>query len=176
MLQAITDDGYLHWRCLMFDPLDGELISCGEMKKCHIDEAVYREVPGVSKPGQGAMIDLPACTCGARTSLKADYTIRELWYETVVFVNERGEPQVYALPLQHVRNLHLHQLLYEQGRAAYPPVIAMPAPEVLNHPMFAEVRSPEGVAALWMGFSVARQRGILAITAKETLPMLASGE
>jgi hypothetical protein len=157
MLQQITDDGYLHWRCIVLDPLDGELISCGEMKSCHIDEAIYREDTKAKKPGSGAMIDLPVCDCGARMSLKADYTIRELWHETVVFTDEQHVPQVYALPLQYVRNLRVHWMLYERGRAAYAPVLPMPLPEVLTHPHFAQIKHPDGIYALWFGFAAAQQ-------------------
>jgi hypothetical protein len=156
-LEAITDDGYLHWQCIMLDPLDGEMISCGETKQCHIDEAVYREVPEADKPGFGAMIDLPRCACGVQLSLKADFTLKELWHEVVIFVDELRRPQVYALPLQYVRNLRAHWMLYERGRATYAPVLPMPTHEVLEHPQFAQIKHPDGVYALWFGFAVARQ-------------------
>ena len=168
-LEAITDKSYLHWRCTMLDPLDGELISCSEHKTCHIDEAVYREAPAATVPGRGAMIDLPRCACGALTSLKADYSLRELWHEVVIFIDELHRPQVYALPLQYVRNLRAHWMLYERGKAAYAPVLPMPPQEVLAHPHAVLIENPDGIYAVWFGFEIARQKMRLLGSAKEYL-------
>ena len=154
-IEAITEDDILHWRCVMLDPLDGEIVSCGEMKSCHIDEAAY-VIRDPSSP-RGSTITLPRCQCGTQMFLKADYTLKELWHEVVVFTDELRRPQVYALPLQYVRNLCVHWMLYERGRAAYAPVLPMPTREVLEYPQFTQIRNPDGVYALWFGFAVARQ-------------------
>ena len=156
MLEIITEEGYLSWQCLVFNKY-GDLVSCGEQKSAHIDAAVYREASEADKPGSGAMIDLPKCICGAQISLKADYTICELWHEVVIFTDEQHVPQVYALPLAHVRNLRVHWMLYERGKAAYAPVLPMPTQEVLKHPQFTQIKHPDGIYALWFGFAVARQ-------------------
>lgn len=164
MIEAITEDGYLRWQCIIRDSLDDEIISCGEMQTAHIDSVVYREMEGATIPGRGAMIDLPRCQCGAQLQLKADYTLKELWHETLPIDeqgnrwNGQGTLVGYALPLRYVRNLRIHWMLYSLGRAAHAPVLAMPEPALLTHPLFAEARNPEVVAALWLGYSLAKAR------------------
>jgi hypothetical protein len=154
-LQAITDDGYLHWRCVMLSALDGELLSCGELKTCHIDEVVYVQPdPGSAR---GPTIALPRCQCGAQLFLKADYSIKELWHETLIFVeDETDRVYAYALPLRYMLNLRVHAALYERGKAAYGPVLDMPPLALLEYPQWAGVK-PQTIYALWFGFAVARQ-------------------
>lgn len=164
-LAAITKDGYLHWQC--YGGEEDEY--CGASLSAHIDEAIYRESLRTNKPGRGAMIDLPQCACGALTSLKADYTLKELWHEVVIFVDELHRPQVYALPLQYTRNLRVHWMLYERGKATYAPVLPMPPQEVLEHPHAALIENPDGIYAMWFGFEVARQKARLLGSAKERI-------
>ena len=154
MLEAITEDGMLTWRCVVLDPIDEEVVSCGELKQCHISEARYLEPPGASVPGRGAIIRLPRCQCGAQTDLKADYRLKELWKETLTVVNEQGEVWAYALPLRYGRNLRAHQMLYERGQTGEPPVVSMPPANLLARPEVAQIGSPETVEALWFGFAV----------------------
>lgn len=150
-IQAITNDGYLHWQCVGGEEDEHCLHACVS----HVSEAVYRS--GQSGP-RGAVIDLPVCQkCGARCSLKADYTLRELFNVTLTLIDESGGVLGYALKMQHVHNLLVHHWLYQQGRAEHPPAVPMPARDDLSHPRMALL--PQGVAlALWFGCEAAKSR------------------
>ena len=153
-LQQITDAGDLSWQCLMVDK-DGELLSCGQLKSAHADEARYVTL---ADAGKGATIVLPQCSCGAQCSLKADYTLKELWQLTQRVVNTQGQVWAYVLPLIHVRNLRLHARLYAEGRADAAPVLPMPAPALLAQPRWQALGDDKDVAhALWFGFCAMRE-------------------
>lgn len=152
MLEDITQDGMITWYCQAREFQDDP--PCGILNTASLDEVVYQEMPEATKPGRGAMILLPACACGTRTSLKADYTVKEL-YKTLICYEEGGM-RAYLLPLRYVHNLHVHFLLYQCGKAAYAPVLEMPPQALLEHPSFASIK-PSTVYALWFGFATMRQ-------------------
>jgi hypothetical protein len=153
MLEAITNEGMLHWCCMGGE----EDEYCGEPCTCHIDEVVYREAPDQKVPGRGAVIDLPACpACGAHCSLKADYRLKELYKALQQVTDEETGATAYVLPLRYVRNLQAHRMLYQSGKAEHAPVLEMPPQALLEHPSFEGVK-PSTVAALWFGYSTMRQ-------------------
>src|SRR5258708_1991127 len=148
MLTAIENDR-LYWRCLRYDE-DGNLISCGTALSAPIEEAVYH-----SPAHEGAVIALPRCECGTQCFLKADYTLKDLWKNTLTVCNEQGEIWAYALDPAHTRNLWAHWLLYERGLASTAPVLEMP-------PQGALVVNPDLTHALWFGFLVAKRCRLIA--------------
>lgn len=161
MLTAL-EETHLSWQC--FGGEEDEY--CGAINEAPLDSVVYRW--GVRGKRLWAMIDLPPCPeCGAVCSLKADYTLKELCRATHPVVNEHGIVWAYALPLRYVRNIRLHWLLYEQGRAEHAPVLPMPAQEALTHPQFTAIGNAEVVHALWFGFMAVRER-TRAIESRET--------
>jgi hypothetical protein len=153
MLDAITtEEGMLFWQCR-----GGEKDEwCGVECQAHIDEAEYQEALGAKVPGQGAVIALPQCACGARTFLKADYTLKELWKSTQPVQNEQGIVWAYTLPLRYVRNVRLHQMLYERGMALYPPVLPLAPQALREQPQFAQIADVDVVESLWLGYLLAR--------------------
>ncbi len=151
MLEHIDNNGILHWQCQAREDQDDP--PCGILNTCSLDEAIYQEAEG-SVFGKGAVIVLPACECGAIMSLKADYTLKEL-YRAVVLVEDE-ENRAYILPLRYIHNLIIHWMLYQRGKAAYAPVLDMPPIAVLSHPSFASIK-PGTVYAMWFGFSIVRQ-------------------
>lgn len=137
MLEAMRDDR-LSWHCQG----GAEDEQCGTTCECGIDEVEYR----------GGIIILPPCSaCGARCSLKADYTLKELSRVVQAVKNERSVIWSFVLPLRYVRNLRLHWMLYERGKAEHAPVLPMPAPELLARPEMAEIDS-DVVYAMWFGY------------------------
>jgi hypothetical protein len=60
------------------------------LNTCHIDDVRYVEDPESTHPGRGAVIVLPACECGARAHLKADYRLKELYRAVIAFENDQG--------------------------------------------------------------------------------------
>ena len=161
MLHAIEGET-LHWQCRIIDR-KGRLLSCGQMKQAHIEEAQYHLELGDSETGRGAVICLPTCECGARCFLKADYDLEELYDELQEVADPETGMSVHVLPLRYLRNLQAHAMLYERGRADYAPVLDMPPQALLEHPGFASVKQST-VAALWFGYSVARiyEQGLIA--------------
>jgi hypothetical protein len=155
MLDTITDEGMLSWQCRG----GGEDEWCGASNTAHIDETVYQEAIEQKVPGRGAVIVLPACpVCGAVTSLKADYRLKELYKALQVVTDEETGSQVHVLPYRYIRNLQAHWMLYQSGKAAYAPVLDMPPQALLEHPSFASVK-PATVMALWFGYLAARPDG-----------------
>lgn len=151
-LQTVTDDGYLTWRCELYE--FGELVSCGELKTAHIDEMVY--LTQDPSEARGATIALPQCSCGVQSFIKADYTVKELAKALKLVADEQTNERAYVLPLRYMLNLRVHWMLYERGKAAYAPVLEMPPQALLEHPSFAGVK-PSTVYALWFGYSTIRQ-------------------
>lgn len=153
MIDAITTDNILYWQCR-----GGEKDEwCGAWCQAHIDESEYREALDAKVPGRGAVIDLPACpVCGAITSLKADYRLKELYKALQEVTDEETGAMVHVLPYRYIRNLQAHWMLYEQGKAAYAPVLPMPPQALLEHQSFASVK-PATVIALWFGYLAARE-------------------
>jgi hypothetical protein len=180
MLHAIKND-ILYWKCSGGE--EDEL--CGAGNSTHIDNAIYMQqeilatlaLPALNKQAiwknkRGPTIALPPCSeCGAQTFLKADYTLKELCKVVQSVMNEQGQIWAYTLPLRHIFNLYAHWLLYIQGRADVP-ILPMPSQEVLNHPQFAAINSPETVLSLWFGFSVMRETGQLPAIENTTFSQL----
>jgi hypothetical protein len=102
------------------------------------------------------------------TSLKADYTLEEL-YEALIRYEEQGMC-AYLLPLRYVFNLHVHFLLYQRGKAAYAPVLEMPPQALLEHPSFASIK-PATVYALWFGFATVKQYAPQQLEARNMLQL-----
>lgn len=139
---SVDDRNTIHWYC----PGGEEDEQCGQANEATLHDLVYRH-PGQAR---GAVIDLPRCRCGARTFLKADYTLKEL-YKCLQIVSTE-ESSAYVLPLRYVANLHIHALLHQSGKAEHAPVLDMPPQALLEHEAFANVK-PSTVAALWLGYS-----------------------
>lgn len=156
MLQAIRDN-QIHWQCLGVDENEEE---CGAQLVTSLDEVEYRP-SSLGHKKRGAVIVLPPCTCGAQTTLKADYTLSELSKVVQAVKDERSVIWSFVLPLRYVRNIRLHWLLYERGKAEHAPVLPMPAPELLARPEVAEIGDTDVAYALWFGFLVAKQRGLV---------------
>jgi hypothetical protein len=153
MLDTITTDNILHWQCRGGEEDEW----CGEQCECHIDETVYQEAIEQEVPGRGAVIVLPACpVCGAVTSLKADYRLKELYKALQEVTDPETGSIVHVLPYRYIRNLQAHWMLYERGRAAYAPVLPMPPIALLAHESFASVKQAT-VMALWFGYLAARE-------------------
>jgi hypothetical protein len=151
MLHSIDNTGKLEWYCPGNDENE-----CGALLTTSIDEAVYQEAPDMRVLGRGAAIALPKCPCGVQIILKADWTLKELYKVLVAFQDEQGAVWGYGLRFGHVYSLQLHWMLYQQGKASYPPVLDLPPQAVLSHKQFEGV-DPRVVAALWCGFHVVRQ-------------------
>jgi hypothetical protein len=177
-LQTITADGMLHWQCYGGEEDAHCLAACS----AHASAAVYR--PGQSGP-RGALIDLPACSqCGARCSLKADYSPKELFKATLTIMDTDGGIVGYALKIPHVHNLMLHHWLYQHGYAEHAPVLPMPTQAEISDPRLA--RLPGHVAlALWFGYAIVKQHDprlanfdmvARELAALPTLPALESGD
>ena len=150
MLSDVKADSTLVWYCQRREFQDEP--PCGILNMTSIDRARYCEAPDTVL-GKGATIQLPACPCGASTFLKADYSLKELY--RAVFKHEDEGMCAYVLPLRYVYNLQAHWRLYEQGRAAYAPILDMPPQALLEHPSFAHIKSST-VYAMWFGFSTIR--------------------
>lgn len=156
VLQAITEDT-LHWHCQGQDEEEEE---CGARLSASLDEVEYRlpTAPG-KRPGRGAVIALPRCSeCRARTTLKADYTLSELSKIVCPVRNEQGVIWAYVIPLRYVRNLRLHWMLYERGKAEHAPVLPMPAQELLARPEVAAISDVDVAYALWFGYLTMKYR------------------
>lgn len=145
MLQAIIGET-IHWHCLGGE----EDERCEILCECSIDEVEYR----------GGVIVLPRCSaCGAQTTLKADYTLKELSRVVQAVKNERSVIWSYVLPLRYVRNLRLHWMLYERGKAEHAPVLPMPAQELLAHPQVAAIDT-DVVYAMWFGYLIVKYKKV----------------
>lgn len=142
MLTAIEEER-LYWDCLVFDE-DGMLTSCGRTLAAHVEEAEYRHVAQ-----RGDVIALPVCSCGARTFLKADYRLKDLWKNTLTVKNNAGVTWAYVLRYEHMRNLWAHWLLYERGLAPTAPLLSLPPPRTV-------IGNLEMTHALWFGFATVR--------------------
>jgi hypothetical protein len=162
-----VEGGLLSWHCVIFDE-DGDLVSCGKRSACQVDQAQYREAPLTESLGKGAVMALPRCTCGAQMFLKADYSLKELWKNTLTVKNEQGVVWAYVLTLAHARNLWAHWLLYERGLAPIAPLLSLPPP----HTMIGNL---EMTHSLWFGFAVARAH-LTAIGAVRELELLKGGQ
>src|SRR6266851_4898464 len=153
MLQALIDNT-IHWHC---QGQDEEEETCGAELTASIDEAEYRLAPNETGP-RGAVIALPRCTCGARTFLKADYTLKELSKVVCAVQNEQGVIWAYVLPLRYVRNLRLHWILYVRGKAEHAPIVPLPDHEMLVHLQMMEVSDIDVAHALWFGYLTVKYR------------------
>ena len=152
MLAGVTQDGTITWYCQAREGQDEP--PCGILNTTSLDDVIYQEMPEATKPGQGAMMILPACACGASTRLKADYSVKEL-YKSLICYEEDGM-RAYLLPLRYVPNLHVHFLLYQRGKATYAPVLDMPPQALLGHSSFTTMQQGT-VLALWFGFATMKQ-------------------
>lgn len=153
MIHTLTPDGVLHWTCMAGEADERCLLPLS----AHVSQAQYRLLPGEDGP-HGAMIDLPACTsCGARCSLKADYSLKELFKATDTLTDATGGIIGYALQRAHVHNLLVHHYLHAHGQAAHPPVLGMPTREELADPTLSQLNAIT-VLGLWFGFAVVRER------------------
>lgn len=151
-IQTITPDGRLHWQCMGGEEDERCQVQCC----CHVSESVYR-LAQENEP-RGAMIDLPACPrCGAQCSLKADYTVKELFKATETLFDASGGIIGYALPARFVHTLLVHHWLYQNGLADHAPVLCMPPRDALADPRIAAL---PGVAALslWFGYVIVQAR------------------
>lgn len=173
-IHTITTDGLLHWMCQGGE----EDEQCNAQLSCHVSETLYRQ--SIEGMPHGAMIDLPPCPrCGARRSLKADYTIKELFKATDTLTDVEGGIIGYALPARFAHNLLVHHWLYQQGLADHGPVLPMPAREELSDPRIAAL---PGVAALalWFGYAVVHERDprleSFDMMLSELAPVLQTGE
>lgn len=168
MLSEISQDGTITWYCQSREFQDEP--SCNVLNTASLDNVVYQEMPGATQPGQGAVIALPACSsCGAQTRLKADYSLKELYHATIRY--EENGMSVYALPYRYMLNLKTHWLLYQQGKAAYPPIVEMAPQDLLEHPTFAGV-NPSLVQALWFGFTAVKAVAPLKLENRQVLKLL----
>lgn len=151
MLMSVRENT-IEWQCKGGE--EDEL--CSSLNTAMLDDLAYNQV---SETGRGAVIALPPCQqCGAQTFLKADYSIKELCKVVQAVQNEQGVIWAYVLPLRYVRNLRLHWMLYEQGKAEHAPVLPMPPQEVLEHPQFAQIEDRDSIGALWFGYLAVRER------------------
>lgn len=174
-IQAVTTDGMLHWQCMGGE----EDERCNTPLSCHVSEAVYRLAQHQSGP-RGAMIDLPMCpTCGARCSLKADYSMKELFRATNTLTDTTGGTIGYALKIEHAHNLLVHHWLYQNSLAEHAPVLAMPAQEKLSDPRIAALSGVEALT-LWWGYVVVQARDprleSFDMMLQELTPVLPTGE
>ena len=154
MLSEVRADGTLVWICPGGEEDDDK--PCGIENTASLDEVVYHEAPDMRVLGRGATIALPKCACKTQTFLKADWSLKELYRVLVAFLDEQGDVWAYALRFEHVYSLQLHWMLYQQGRAAYPPIVDMPPQAVMEHSQFEGV-DPRVTTALWCGFTIVRQ-------------------
>ena len=155
VISEITPDGRFAWYC---PGTDEDEEDCNRLNEAHLDEALYQGARHARKPGRGAVIALPRCECGSQTFLKADYTLKELWRVVQPVQNEQGVIWAYVLPLRFVKNLRLHQALFDRGCADYAPILEKPPQELLTHPQMAQIGDVDVVHALWFGYLVARER------------------
>jgi hypothetical protein len=171
-VEQITDEGMLHWRCMGGE----EDEYCEHQCMCHRDEAEYQEAHDQKIPGRGAVIALPACpACGALSFLKADYRLKELYKCLQTVEDEETGAIAYVLPLRYVRNLQVHWMLYQAGKAAYAPILDMPPTALLEHPSFASAK-PSTIAALWFGYSTMRAYRPLELEGKQAVLLLEEGQ
>ncbi len=149
MIQAVTQDGMLHWTCL------GMQLECQTLLSAHVSECQY-----VSEHGQaqGATIHLPQChICGGVYQLKADYSLKDLFKETLTIVDKMGNILGYALPLQYSRNLLVHHMLYKMGKAEHAPVLPMPCDGFLEQ--MAPLGNADLAYSLWFSWALLKERG-----------------
>ena len=130
-------------------------MECYKPLSAHVSEAKY---VSPFERAQGAVIHLPPCAhCGGVCHLKADYSLKELFKETLTIVDNMGNIKGYAMPLQYSRNLLVHHMLYEMGKAEYAPVLPMP------NEGFLEQMKPLGntdlAYSLWFSWALLRERG-----------------
>lgn len=161
MLTRIENE-HLYWTCLLRDPDDDTLLSCGQERHAHISEVRYQrpqtptegravlDVRRAPQAGRGAVLVLPRCPeCGTQLFLKADYSLKEAW--RCVMEVEAGALRVVAMRPQHARNLVALAMLYERGMAEHAPVLPMPSEAMIE----AGVRQGlpiDSVWALWFGY------------------------
>jgi hypothetical protein len=124
---------------------------------------------------RGAVIALPRCQCGAQTFLKADYSLKELYKCLQAVEDEETGAIAYVLPLRFVRNLHIHALLHQSGKAEHAPILGMPPQALLEHPSFATAK-PETVYALWFGYSTMRAYKPQELTSGRAVLLLEEGQ
>jgi hypothetical protein len=171
MIEALID-GYLHWTCL------GMQLECQMPLSAHISEAEYKSPYGEAK---GSTIVLPPCSaCGGIYNLKADYTLKELFKETVTFVDNMGNIKGYGIPFTYTRNLLIHHMLFEMGKAEHAPVLPMPGKTFLE--IMAPLGNPDLAYSLWFSWALLRERGQMIagfdqffLGFLESLPLLKGG-
>ncbi len=160
MLQTI-DEHAVTWHCL-----GDEETPCNATCIASLEEVEYQADYTLTlldaETGQaiqarpdGAVMVLPACACGARMWLKADYTMAYFRRRSsfIEFGDGQGIVQLRTLKPGHARNLVLHQLLYERGKAPIPPILpALPAEE-WEHPIMELGLT----ASLWFTFHLLTQ-------------------
>ncbi len=160
MLQTI-DEQSISWLCL-----GDEETPCNTIQSASLEEVEYQADytltildaetgQAIQSRPDGAVIALPQCTCGARTWLKADYSMadfrrRSSYFE---FSNDQGIVQLRTLKHGHARNLVLHHLLYERGKAPSPPILPM-VPQEERAQLVMELGL---TASLWFTFHLLTQ-------------------
>ena len=158
-LLAIAQE-HLSWYCQGGE----EDEQCGVLNTAILDALEYQHR---GQP-RGAVIALPMCACGAQTFLKADYSLKELYKCLQAVEDEETGAIAYVLPLRFVRNMHIHWLLHNLGKAEHAPVLPMPPQALLEHPSFAQAK-PETVYALWFGYSTMRRYRPLELESKQAV-------
>src|SRR2546429_178510 len=148
-IQAITQKGYVHWICM------GLQMECQKPLSAHVSEARYVSPSGEA---QGSVIQLPPCAhCGCVCHLKADYSLKELFRETLTIVDNMGNIKGYAMPLQYSRNLLIHHMLFEMGKAEHAPVLPMPPEGFLEQ--MAPLGNTDLAYSLWFSWALLKERG-----------------
>jgi hypothetical protein len=151
MLEQITQEGMIHWKCV------GDEGDCQTMLSAHISTLEYVLPSGFDGPN-GATVSLPPCKeCDTRCFLKADYSLKELFKLTYTVVDPMGNIKGYALPLSHVRNLLAHHALYQLGKAEHPPILPMPNEGFLEQ--MAPLGNTDLAYSLWFSWALLKERG-----------------
>lgn len=139
MLQSLTREGYLSWGCNNHCPLQYAHIKDADVEYRYERHGMIVDAdPGHTPLQPGAVIALPACPhCGAQTFLKADYTLDEICIPESFnhYCDDNGQWCMSALKHGHARNLVLHHMLYEAGKAPCRPELPLAPPDVLDEPL-----------------------------------------
>lgn len=139
MLEQVTEDGYLYWRCH-----DEE---CAGLQRAHITDSgvEYRET---------GIVALPPCPeCGSQHFRKAEYTLKELLKEQCLLEvrDGEGEQSGYVLKASHARNFRLLNMLYELGKMPEPPLLRVLSLDVIRGSALAHLPL-EVVDAIWLPY------------------------
>lgn len=141
MLQSLTREGYLSWACHNQCPLQYAHMTDDGVEYRYEQHGMIVDADPHNTPQQpGAVIALPTCPhCGAQTFLKADYTRDEICTADSFnhYYDANGSWCMSALKHGHARNLVLHHMLHEAGKAPCHPELPLAPMEVLDEPLHA---------------------------------------